>query len=232
MSKCSIADQKTLIELGLLQVLPYYEDILLAKIILAHLHDLLPSQYKNLVELKKNVLSVIKDVLSKCALSNCEVFSIDINGIQVTVHVAIAVEFLWMSSKNVSNMKAFRSNEFVKFLVPFITDVKYEDPDILIPSLNLLGNVCDGMKITEIFPDVLAKLEEYAFHEDEQVQLQAAIVIEKIMNEGSMLGTYNYYADIEILLITIIMYYCISVPSSSSQVSFLTACIFNEMQHV
>ena len=186
-----------LIDTGLLQVLPCYSsEILLAKFLMAHLYDQIPTHYHKFVKLSDSEVSGIMNALTACVTSNTSTIRMDIKGVGVTIDKSATIHYLCRCSKHPSNLEAFQTSEFVGLLTLLMDE---QDSETITPLLQLLTSMCCSYSITQSiqaeFPTLLLKLEELVFHSDEEVQTLAASAIQNILSDGcieSESQTYEY----------------------------------------
>ena len=184
-----------LIKLGLLQVLPFYTDVLTTKFILAQVYERLPNYCQKFVVLSDSQVKSLQGALITCVANDSPQFRIEVGGIGLMLDTSEAVAYLWESSKHPLNMEKFQSSEFIGMLSLVLQCIN--DLDMILSSLRLLNAICMDSSSSQLlvqtnFSEILTKLEEYAFHDNEEVQVLAASTIEIIVT-GTCVKTESKY---------------------------------------
>ena len=197
------AEERGLVELGLLQVLPCYSsEILLAKFLIAHLYARLPSYYHKFVVLSDSEVSGLMKALTSCVTNDASTIRMDIKGVGVTIDKTATIHYLCECSKHPSNLKAFQNSEFIELLTLFLNDC---DSKMITYLLQLLSSICFNHSVTQMittkFPQLLLKLEEYAFHSDEEVQCLSTFVIQTILSDGCTEGKLQACESAECIIV-------------------------------
>lgn len=156
---------------------------------MAHLYDRVPAYYHKFVVLRESEVSGLVKALTSCVSSHTDTIRMDIKGVGVTIDKAATIDYLRECSQHPSNLKAFQNSEFIELLTLLLNDC---DSKTITSLLQLLSSMCFNHSIIQMiqtkFPQLLLKLEEHAFHSDEEVQCLATSVIQTILSNGCIEG--------------------------------------------